>query len=367
MLVVSVLKKFNLRKFSQSSFFLNFIFPFYLYKLNKWLPYVPEIEPVINDWKFCAFFCMFLQKPRACVIFLFYWDPEYLQQFACYLNSDIYGHNFWIVVLLFPHVVRCYMAIAFSGSVLRGRNIKLFMLVSTALIDQIYELNFLRQSRNWIKLPLSVLFYLILIPLCCFLVLQLPFPFNYIPYSLMILLPVVKMLSSLDLLYVLMTCMIGIEGNSSADVMSKISEFVKGWINECKIFDEYSIWVAQMISRFLYIVEGGFPRVDNTLPDFKLTLTEEQQSKVPSYLTCTVCKEFIIVPVITPSGNSYCKSCCEELLKSGILKDPLSGKAINDLSLYFNRALYVSSLAWLDSHQISYSTSSAIIKCDEST
>jgi hypothetical protein len=111
-------------------------------------------------------------------------------------------------------------------------------------------------------------------------------------------------------------------------------------------------------SRVMFVFLGQGGRRYALAPNYLIVqLTEDVLTQVPHHFRCGVCLGFLDVPLVTPSGQSFCKACIDSILYKkrtkwrdpGNTKQPLYG-----LSVYYNRNLQQASEDWLEQHHIPY-------------
>lgn len=165
------------------------------------------------------------------------------------------------------------------------------------------------------------------------------------------------LLSTLDMLNSLFESVLSLYDEQQRQTVVIIRKFVEGWCGEQKIASDYIEHFGMIVSRISYIIQGTLPRDDN-IPELnaEVEIPNELEDQLPDYLKCPVCFGFITLPMLTPSGTSYCKSCIETVTREHCDRaiEPMSKTKLNEFSLYFNRALYCAGRDWLNSNSVSH-------------
>ncbi|KAI0980462.1 hypothetical protein GJ496_002868 [Pomphorhynchus laevis] len=86
------------------------------------------------------------------------------------------------------------------------------------------------------------------------------------------------------------------------------------------------------------------------LHDYMKAYNEERKSakNLPDYLTCQLCYDLFVDPVITPSGITYCRKCIEDNIYKVNHVDPISNDKLEASYLITNRCIREAAITFAD-------------------
>lgn len=337
-------------------------------RLLSWL-FVPDVGAQalltsihILQWKPYVMYMTLLYRPRASLLFMYFYDRHYLLSIVSYFGINISSWKFWALWFVCPHLVLSYLTLA----VCHGLSLfmqftqcfQLFIVYAGSLLEaagevyQLYNLNTASLLRHRFKIRSTLL--------CIALYVCADFlwtPLLYLIHTAYI---------GLSCVTILVLSTLGIEMTYYMWTMGSISVGYACWrqkvsdsrerirntttsINNDGDAQELAPALRHLLLRVLN-VNAGTQRAAQQLPASLVLpeLTDAQEEQLPPELTCAACKSLINTPVIVPSGSSYCKDCILGSLNADNYFDPATRQPLTQDDLRFNRGLHDAALRWCE-------------------
>lgn len=312
----------------------------------------------VLQWKSYFMYMTLLYRPRTALLFMYLYDRSYLLSIASYFGVNIDSWKFWVLWLASPGIVLSYLTLA----VCHGLNMltqftpcfHLFVVYLCSLLNahaelsQLYSFNFSMPNKNSLlalRKPTLICVTLCLCPYFLWTPLLYMIQLLFMGLICIVLAFFAVLFLSL-LMYILDKRSISAGYDSWKQAIYRSRSNENGSTTTTNNRDSAGA-LREMLLRALDI-NTGTERAAAQLPaSLQLPeLSDEQEEQLPPELICPTCKSLLNVPVIVPSGCSYCKQCILDSLSANNYFDPVTRESLTQDDLRFNRGLHDAALRW---------------------